>query len=408
MTGEYPARLHLTDWLPGRKATPFDKLKGPAIAQELPPGVATFADEFKKAGYRTALMGKWHLGPSFPEKHGFDVNIGGCELGHPNSYFSPYHNPKLPDGPKGEYLTDRLTDDAVKFIEESKDQPFLLYLAHYTVHIPLEARPDLLAKYKAKKAGMQAGSGPEFLPEGDYKVRQVQDVAVYGAMVESLDESVGRVMAKLKELGLDQKTVVIFFSDNGGLSTAQGWPTSNLPLRGGKGWNYEGGIREPLSVKWPGVTKAGSVCGEPVISTDFYPTLMEMAGLRSARQGPMDGVSLAPVLKGEKMADRPLFWHYPHYSDQGGRPSGVVRDGEYKLIERYEDMGTELYDLKDDPGEKTDLASQMPGKVAELRGMLHGWRKEVDAAMPVANPIYQKEKANGTAMMERLEALQDD
>ncbi len=391
LTGKYPARLHLTDWLPGQPVRASQKLKSPAIVQHLPLEEVTFAKALREAGFRTAFIGKWHLGGAgfLPERQGFDLNIGGCEAGHPPSYFSPYRLPNLPDGPKGEYLNDRLTDEALKFIESSKDKPFLLYLSHYAVHTPLQAKAGAIDKSMARLAKIQPPGGPDFGKEGVVRVRLIQNHPVYAAMVESLDESVGRVLTKLKELGIESNTVVIFTSDNGGLSTAEGSPTSNAPLRAGKGWLYEGGIREPLIVLWPGVTQPGGVCDAPVTSTDYYPTLLEMAGLPASAQQHMDGVSLVPLLKQGALPGRSLFWHYPHYSNQGSAPGAAVRAGDYKLIEWFEDMRIELFNLKDDPGETTDLATQLPDKAATLRDELHDWRKTVEAAMPEDNPGYK-------------------
>ena len=390
LTGKYPARLHLTDWLPGRADRPDQKLKRPAILDHLPLEEVTLAQALREGGYRTGFIGKWHLGGPdyFPEKQGFDLNVAGCTRGSPPSYFSPYRIPTLPDGPKGEYLTDRLTDEALKFIEGAKAKPFLLYLSHYAVHIPQQAKAEVVAKYQAKAARLPATAGPEFLPEGKHRARQIQNQPVYAAMVESVDDSVGRVMQKLAELGLEGNTIVVFTSDNGGLSTAEGAPTSNLPLRAGKGWHYEGGVREPLIIRWPGVTQPGSTCRALMMSTDYYPTFLEMAGLPLRPRQHMDGVSLVPLLKGGAPAERPLFWHYPHYSNQGGAPGGAVRVGNFKLIEWFEDMRVELFDLSGDLGEQHDLAAAMPEKTAALRQQLHDWRQRVNAAMPTPNPKY--------------------
>ena len=400
MAGKYPARLHLTDWIPGRQSNPKRRaqmqIAPPEFEQQLVLEELTIAEELKQAGYATCFVGKWHLGkhPYYPEKQGFDINIAGNDRGSPPSYFHPYKRGKdwsldLPGGEPGEYLTDRLTDESLKFLEANKDKPFLLYLSHYAVHIPLQAKKRMVEKYNAK-ASNQPVKELRFISERNTKARQVQDHPVYAAMVQSMDESVGRVMKKLEELGVADNTVVIFMSDNGGLSTAEGWPTSNIPLRAGKGWLYEGGIREPMIIKWPGVVKPSSVCREPVTSTDFYPTMLEMAGLGLRPKQHIDGVSLVPMLKGKKSLGRKaIYWHYPHYSNQGGGPTGAVRAGNYKLIESYEDNHLELYNLKEDIGEKNNLAEKMPEKATELHIMLKAWRKEVNAQMPTPNPDYK-------------------
>jgi len=391
LTGKYPARLRLTDWLNGRPDRPDQKLNRPPFQKFLPLEEFTWAEALQAAGYQTAFIGKWHLGASsnyWPEHQGFDLNLGGCGRGHPPSYFSPYDIPNLPDGPKGEYLNERLTDEALKFLDRARGKPFLLYFAHYAVHTPLQARPEVIKKYQTKAAHL-ARSGPEFLPDHGRLVRQIQNHPVYGAMMESLDDSVGRVLNKLAALGLETNTIVIFTSDNGGLATAEGTPTSNLPLRAGKGWDYEGGLREPLIVRWPGVIRPGSVSHGQVISPDFYPTLLELLGLPLRPQQHPDGESFVPLLKGGALPERPLFWHYPHYSNQGGAPNGAVRLGDFKLIEWYEDMNVELYNLKDDPGEHHDLARENPAKATELTKLLHDWRQAVNAQMPTPNPNYQ-------------------
>ncbi|MFA7368141.1 MAG: sulfatase [Kiritimatiellales bacterium] len=391
MTGKYPARLHLTDWLPGQGARPNQKLSLTDFQKFLPLEEFTVAEALKAGGYQTALIGKWHLGENaeyYPEHQGFDLNVAGSGHGHPPSYFSPYKLPNLPDSPQGEYLNDRLTDEAMKFIEQSKDRPFFLYLPHYAVHQPLQAKAAVIEKYKTKAAQRPAGK-EAFMTDLGCPVRQTQDNPVYAAMIESLDENVGRLLDKLTALGLDKNTVIIFTSDNGGLSTGKGTPACNLPLRMGKGWPYEGGIREPLIVKWPGVTKPGGVNNAPVISTDYYPTLLQIAGLPPLPEQHPDGKSIVPLLQNGTRPERPLFWHYPHYGSQGGAPNGAVRLGDFKLIEWYEDMRVELYNLKDDIGEHSDLAAKLPAKTEELRKLLHDWRDEVKAQMPVPNPRYR-------------------
>jgi arylsulfatase A-like enzyme len=388
LTGKYPARLHLTDFIGGRRA---GRLLPADYLDHLPLEEVTLAEALKEAGYVTGFFGKWHLGgaPYLPEAQGFDVNVAGFSAGAPSSYFSPYRNPKLPDGPPGEYLTDRLTDEAVKFLETNAHRPFLLYLAHYAVHIPLQAKPEIIAKYKAKAAALPPSHGPKFVPEGDRQVRQIQDHPVYAAMVQSLDESVGRVLRKLDDLGIAGHTIVIFFSDNGGLATAEGTPTSNVPLRAGKGWLYEGGIREPMLIKWPGAVKPGSICSVPVTSTDFYPTILEMAGVPERPQQHRDGVSLVSLLKTGQAPNRPaLFWHYPHYSNQGGRPGCAVRTGDWKLIRCFEDNRLELYNLREDLSEQHDLALKDPQKTKELNALLEHFLQETKAALPRPNPDY--------------------
>ena len=391
LTGKYPARLGITDWLPGRKDKPDQKLQRPAIQAFLPPREFTLAEALRDGGYKTAFFGKWHLGDSpehWPEHQGFDLNLGGCEKGTPPSYFSPYKLPNLPDGPEGEYLTDRLTSEAIHFIEQNREKPFLVYLSHYAVHNPLQAKPALLKKYKAKAAKLPAGEAPEFLDDKGRPVRQVQNNPAYAAMVENLDENVGRILEKLAELKIDENTIVILTSDNGGLSTAEGSPTSNLPLRAGKGWPYEGGVREPLLVKWPGTTRPGSVCTKAVASPDFFPTLLAMADLPPLPQQHLDGTSLVPELQGADSPERPVFWHYPHYSNQGGSPYGAVRLGDFKLIEWYEDKRVELYNLHNDLGEKNNLATENPETAAALTARLHDWRTDVNAQMARPNSSY--------------------
>ncbi|HOX59515.1 MAG TPA: sulfatase [Candidatus Paceibacterota bacterium] len=390
LTGKYPARLRLTDWLPGRTDRPDQKLRRPVMLQQLPLEEVILAEALREAGYRTALIGKWHLGGTnyFPERQGFDLNIAGCQKGSPPSYFSPYRIPTLRDGPKGEYLTDRLTDEALQFMDGAKGRPFLLYLSHHAVHVPLQAKPELVAKYESKAARSPSSADAEFLPEGKRKTRQIQNQPVYAAMVQGLDESVGRVMQKLAQLGIEENTVVVFTSDNGGVSTSEGFPTSNAPLRAGKGWLYEGGVREPVLIRWPGVTRPGSVCQAPITSTDYYPTFLEMAGLPLRPQQHADGASLVPLLKGGTRPERPLFWHYPHYSNQGGGPGSAVRLGDFKLIEWFEDSRVELFNLREDLSERHDLAAQMPEKTVALRKLLQDWRQSIRADLPAPNPDY--------------------
>jgi arylsulfatase A-like enzyme len=392
LAGKYPARLGITQWIGGSDEP--TKYKHFLDLEEV-----TIAEVLKGEGYATAFVGKWHLGnkPYYPDKQGFNVNIGGDSSGAPPTYFYPYKQDKralleMPaGGEEGEYLTDRLTDESLKWLDANGAKPFLLYLSHYAVHTPIQSKQELTNKYKAKAEKLPATAGEKFVPVyGSYNTRMVQDNAAYAGMVQSVDESVGRVMAKLEELGAADNTIVIFMSDNGGLSTVsrqgQG-PTCNLPLRAGKGWLYEGGIREPMIIKWPGVVKPGSECSEPVTSTDFYPTMLRMAGMRLNRKQHIDGVSLVPLLTGKgKLKREAIYWHYPHYHGSGNRPGGAVRAGDYKLIEWYENGAVELYNLRNDISEKEDLAKKMPEKAAELKAMLAEWLKQVDAKMPPSKP----------------------
>jgi arylsulfatase A-like enzyme len=386
MTGKYPTRVGATNWFSGTREGRF----APApLHDRMPLEEVTLAEALKEGGYQTAFVGKWHLGPNeayWPEAQGFDINIGGHNAGSPpGGYFGPFRNPRLENGPAGEFLTSRLADESVRIIERFRGGPFLLYLAFYSVHTPLQAPAGLVQKYEARASAAAApaefATEEQVWPTADARrVRVVQNHPTYAGMVESMDAAVGRVLGALDEFGLDNNTIVFFVSDNGGLSTAEGSPTSNLPLRGGKGWLYEGGTRVPWIVKWPGVTPAGATSAEPVTSTDFYPTILEMAGLPARPTQHLDGVSLAPVLRKAGPLERDaLFWHYPHYSNQGGFPGGAIRMGADKLIERFEDGRVHLYDLAQDPGERDDLAARRPDRVAELRSRLHDWYREVGA-----------------------------
>ena len=378
LTGKYPARLNLTDWLPGRPDRPDQRLLRPRINQELPPTETTLAEKLKSAGYATGHVGKWHLGGegAGPTQRGFDVNIAGDQTGSPRSYFAPFKGrdgrfmPGLEQAPEGEYLTDRLTAEAEKFIASNRARPFFLYLAHYAVHIPLKAKAEMIALYKPGPAGKQGNP-------------------IYAAMIKSVDEGVGRILAKLDELKLTERTIVVFTSDNGGLSVREGPDTPstiNAPLREGKGYLYEGGLRVPLLVKWPGVTRPGGTSSTPVCSIDLLPTLLAACGVTN--KNAVDGVSLAPLLKGGDLKRDALFWHYPHYSNQGGRPGGAVRAGDWKLIEFYEDGRRELFDLKKDPGEANNRIAGRPEIARELAAKLQAWRESVGVRGMKPNPDY--------------------
>ena len=396
VTGRYPQRFFATDFFGAAQPERWNRntrLLPAAYQPRLPHEEITIAEALKEAGYATFFAGKWHLGPQghWPEDQGFDVNMGGIDRGGPyggRRYFSPYGNPRLEDGPDGEHLPDRLATETVRFIEEHRDEPFLTYLSFYSVHTPLMAREDLKEKYEARAAELEF-EGERWGQERSRRVRLVQDHAVYGGMVEATDLAVGKVLDALEELELADRTVVFFMSDNGGLSTSEGHPTSNLPLRAGKGWLYDGGVREPMIVRWPGVTEPGSDCDTPVTSIDFFPTILEIGDVASPDDRQIDGMSLTSLLQGDELDRGPLFWHYPHYGNQGGAPGGAVRDGDWKLIEWYEDDSLELYNLADDIGEATNVAEQNGEIVERLHGLLKAWREEVGARMPTENPRFE-------------------
>ncbi len=381
MSGQYPPRHGIyTVGTSERGQSKNRQLIPTPNKTVLDPSIETLAESLQRGGYTTGFVGKWHLGSSEhtrPEGQGFDVNAGGNRAGHPRSYFSPYKNPNLADGPKGEYLTDRLTDEALGFIRRNQDQPFFLYFNHYAVHTPIQAPEALTAKYQRKT------------PDGDQKNPE------YAAMIESVDRSVGRVMQILDEMKLAERTLVVFFSDNGG----HGAITSNAPLRGSKGMLYEGGIREPLIVRWPGRTQPGVRCSVPVIGTDFYPTLLEATGTPPPANQTLDGESLIPLFHGERSLKRDaIFWHFPAYlepytSHQGlwrTTPTGAVRKGDWKLIEFFEDGRLELYNLKDDLSETNNLASTRKDKVLELHETMKQWRRDTQAPVPTTlNPNYR-------------------
>lgn len=395
-SGKHPARLHLTDWIPGNPPAKTEKLMAQPFKTELAIEEVTLAEAMEKAGYKTFFAGKWHLGEEFfyPEYQGFDKNVGGNHTGHPSSYFSPYNNPKLPNGPDREYLTDRLVNETISFIKEEKGNPFLAFLSFYTVHLPLQGKLEKVEKYRKKLENIKF-KGEESVQQGETYFKNHQNDPVYAAMVESMDENIGRLLESIEQLGLDKNTIVVFTSDNGGMSTNKNpnpIPTSNIPLRAGKGHLYEGGIREPLIVSWPGTVVPGSRSDEPVTGTDFYPTFLDLASINLLPEQHIDGNSIKPALIGNEKIDRQaIFWHYPHYSGGlGGRPAGAVRMGKYKLIEFFEDMEVELYDLEADISEQQDLSSKMPVKVKEMKGLLHAWRKAVGAQMPIPNPVYKE------------------
>lgn len=396
-TGKYPARLHLTDWIKGHDR-PAAKLRPPAWTQALPLAEVTLAERLKARGYTTAHLGKWHLGGDGfgPEQQGFDHNLGGDHRGQPPSYFSPYGLPKLPDGPPGEYLTDREGEEAVRFIAANRDRPFFLNYWPHAVHTPLQAPSDAVASFRARAGTPSPG-------------RQANPT--YAAMLERLDAAVGRLRQALRDHGLAERTLVVFTSDNGGLVQGSPPPTSNHPLRSGKGSPYEGGHRVPLIVHWPGVTPPGSTCATPVASIDLLPTLLDALGVSAPDPAEkIDGVSLVPLLKDPAAGlPRPaLFWHYPHYHPGGATPYAAVRAGDWKLIQDYETGRHELFDLRADPAESTNLAGTHPERVVELARLLFQWQGSVDAQWPMPNPAWeppaQAAQADGSFVLHARDA----
>lgn len=401
LCGKYPATVGVTDWI---GAHTKGKLIDAPYIDHIPLSEISIAENLRKGGYDTWHVGKWHLGDKnhYPENHGFDINIGGNHWGQPmNGYFSPYGMDNLSDGPDGEYLTDRLTDEAIKLIEQKGNKPFFLNFAHYAVHTPIQAPHHLIEKYQAKSRKlelekMQSFEEGEVFPTDDkkdfhIKRRLIQSDPTYAAMIENLDDNIGRLLNALKANDIADNTIVIFTSDNGGLATAEGSPTCNAPLSEGKGWMYEGGVREPLIIKWPGITQPGSVCETPVTSPDFYPTILEMAGLPPLPNQHKDGISIASILKGEGHLDRAaIYWHYPHYGNQGGTPGSSIRMGDYKLIEFFEDEHIELYNLREDISENNDLSEKKPQLVEKMRNKLKHWRENVEALIPEKNPEYRE------------------
>ena len=393
MTGRYPARVGVTDWIrwldfEGNWTDP--KEKGPteyvgSSKRKLlcPPNPywmelqeVTIAEILKTAGYTCCHIGKWHLGHDawYPQKQGFDFNIAGCHFGQPPSYFDPYKNKRLKQGiptlkarRDGEYLTDREADEAAAFIQEHSDKPFFLYMAHYAVHTPIQAKEQITSKYQPRP-------------------RHGQKSAKYAAMIESVDQAVGRIVSQLKENNLTERTVIIFTSDNGGYSKY----TNNAPLRAGKGYPYEGGIRVPLIIRWPGVVKGATISHEPVTSVDYLPTVCELTAVKPPADREIDGLSLVGHLKSGGTANLPrdaIFWHFPHYRDEIV-PYSIVRQGRWKLIKRYEGKTFELFDLKDDISERNDLSEKMPEKVRQLNAKLAAWLKKTAAKLPRPNPDY--------------------
>jgi arylsulfatase A-like enzyme len=404
--GKFTARHGVTQWIGAKSGMDWnrqDPILSSQYRHELPADDLTLAESLQQAGYMTFFAGKWHLGGqgSLPTDHGFTVNVGGHHRGSPpGGFFAPYKNPKLKDGPPGESLTIRLGEETASFIREHKDGPFFAMLSFYAVHAPVQTTQQLWSKYR-DLAPKLAEDESRFKIDRTLPVRQVQDHPVYAGMVESMDRAVGRVLTALDETGLTDSTIVIFTSDNGGVSSGDAYATSNLPLRGGKGRQWEGGIREPYYIRYPAVTKPETTTDVPVTGADFYPTIMDLCGLPALPDQHVDGVSLVPLLRGETIEARPLYWHYPHYDNQGGEPSSLYRDGDWKLIHYYEDGRNELYNLRVDPSETSDLSRTRPARTIQMWEQLYGWLQSVGATFPEPDPRYEPAKTE--AKFERIQ-----
>jgi arylsulfatase A-like enzyme len=411
LTGKYPNKTGVTDWITGRQAggkvRPYEKLIGPETAYQLPQEEKTIAQYAIDNGYTTFFAGKWHLGETeqyWPEFFGFQTNKGGWSKGSPTGrindstggFFVPYKNPRLEDGAKGEYLTDRLTNECLNFLEKQKDKPFFLFYSLYAVHNPLQAPDSLVKKYRAKQQALSLTDSKRFAKdepwmqyENDWKRRLVQDHPVYAAMIENMDNTIGKILMKLEQLGLDENTLVIFTSDNGGLSTAEGSPTSNTPLRAGKGWLYEGGIRVPLIMRWKGRIPEKQLIDIPAITNDIYPTVATLINNNYKTEKEIDGTDLLQLMATKK-SDRSLFWHYPHYSNQGGRPASAIRKGHLKMIYDYETASIELYDLSKDLSEQVNRVSNMPKQTEEMKAQLFKWLTATKSLLPQKNSLSNK------------------
>jgi arylsulfatase A-like enzyme len=418
MTGKYPVKTGVTDWIRGRqedgKAKPYEKLIAQPTAYQLALQEKTIGELALQNGYKTFYAGKWHLGEEekyWPENQGFQTNLGGWSKGSPTGrindttggFFTPYKNPRLPDGPAGEYLTDRLTNECLSFLDRNSQAPFFLMYSLYAVHNPLQAPADLIKKYRDKQMKLGLSAKDRFAKdedwmknEADWKRRLIQDNAVYAAMIENMDQNIGRILNKLTQLGIDDNTLVIFTSDNGGLSTAEGSPTSNFPLKAGKGWLYEGGIRVPLIMYWKGKITAGINSALPVTTADLYPTIAAAISQKNQKDKTIDGENIIRVLaRPDVYQNRALYWHYPHYSNQGGKPGSAIREGNYKLIINYEDDTVELYDLMKDLSEKNNIAAANQKIVTRLKKKLTIWLKQNAALFPNRNPAYNPSASAG-------------
>ncbi|MCW1735154.1 sulfatase [Anaerorudis cellulosivorans] len=406
LTGKTPARHGITTWIgetsgeEWRKMNRHTKMLPPDYNRQLSMDELTLPEKLKEANYTTFMAGKWHLGDekSTPEMHGFDINIGGWESGRPvGGYFSPYNNPKLADGLAGEELSMRLAKETCNFIknhtETEKNKPFFAYLSFYAVHSPIQTTKERW-NYFRNKAERMGISEDGFIIDRNLPVRQHQDNPVYAGLIEQMDDAVGVVLQQLKDLGIEDNTVIIFTSDNGGVSSGDDYSTSNLPLRGGKGTQWEGGLRVPFIIQYSPKILGGISFNEPIIGMDIYPTILDYVGIKPVSKQHKDGISIRPIIENNqsKKIERELYWHFPHYGNQGGEPSSVIRKGDWKLIYYHEDERCELYNLQLDESENEFLNALYPQKVKELKNNLFRWMKKVNAKLPVADPLYDPRK----------------
>ncbi|WP_282036816.1 sulfatase [Saccharicrinis aurantiacus] len=399
-TGQFPARHGVTTWIGDssgedwRAYGQFSKLLPPEYEHGFSNQNLTWAKAMKKNGYKTFFAGKWHAGDvgSTPEDHGFDINIGGWEVGGPKGgYFDPFINPKMENRKPGENLSMRLADETVSFLKANKDEPFFAFLSFYAVHGPIQTSEEKWSKYR-KKILAKGVEDEGFVEDPLLPRRKNQDHPVYAGLVETMDDAVGVVLEGLKELGLDENTIVIFTSDNGGVTSGDGYSTSNAPLKGGKGQAYEGGIRIPYIISVPWMDNHGTWNSTPASGVDFYPTVLDLVNAPLEPKAHADGISLKPALMNQKMDDRPLYWHYPHYGNQGGDPASMVRQGNWKLLYFWDDQHIELYNLAEDIGENNDLSKQNTELTEQLKAQLFGWLESVHAKYPKADPQYDDAK----------------
>ena len=393
LTGRHPVRVDITDWIPGQPNRERNRLLHPEDRYELPLREVTLAEVLKTHGYQTFFAGKWHLGNQghWPTDQGFDHNIGGNSKGSPpGGYYGPWNNPTLEAHHDGEYLTERLTTETINFLESTRaDAPFMVYLSYYNVHTPIQAYRERIEHFESK-AEHEFDTPTPSQTEHEGISRTRQDNPALASMISAVDLSVGQILAKLDQLNLSDQTVVVFFSDNGGLCTLTNrpGPTSNAPLRAGKGWLYEGGVREPAIIRAPGVTHPGSVCSTPIVSMDFFPTFLDLADLPLHPKLHVDGLNLGPLLRGNPIPDRTFYWHYPHYHGSAWKPGASILENGWKLIEFYHYDKVELYHLEQDLGEQNDLADTFPKKTNDLRRKLKNWQQELNAQLPKPNPDY--------------------